>query len=458
MLIIELSAYCPKLKQEINYQFSDIGYFDVSQNKIYPGVISDSFGLFTEVEIGLDQPNSRANIGDIKLYNHDGELDEMVDKVFTQREIKMYIGSEYKPRSQFELIFSGYIDDIFPEKDFLSLKIKDKLESINKKIPLKELIVNGETKFVPLCLGECFNISPILVDPANHIYQVHDGEVKDIIEVRDDGVKIDFVKMNQWGKFQLVRSPFGNITCDVQGAVKEKYIISSVDAIRYLIDYSKISNYKLNLSDANYPSIGLFISSNENLLDLINQICASNNTFFLADRFSDEFRVLDIFSMDLQNPSRTIEKDEILEFSIESRMIPLSRFWIHYAKNWTVQENTAGSVTADFSNELKKEFLLEIFNDQEKNQIYRTGFTELSAKESLLINKNELLELGKKWLDFYKEIRTIYTIKMVLAYDFYIGMCVNLNYDRFSLRGKNAVILGINEDFVNGIMIVKVVV
>ena len=454
MLLIELSGYDPFNQQEVDYQFSDIGYFDHIKNKIYPGLISDSLGLSTEIEIQFDSPNARSYIGDIKLYNHDGELDFMIDQVFTHREIRMYTGSEYADRAQFNLVFSGYIDDVYPEKDFISFRIKDKLEVLNKKIPLKEIVVGGEYKFLPLCLGDCFNISPVLVDPANHIYQVHDGEVEDIIEVRDDGVKVEFLKDNKFGKFKLARSPFGQITCDVHAGAM---ILSASDAIKYLIDFSiKNINYTLN-SDLTM-SIGIYIENNDNLLDLINQICTSANAFFIEDRVLNSFKTLDIFSMDLQSPTKVIEKDEILDFSVTERIIPTARFWVNYAKNWTIQENTAGAVTAEFSDQLRKKFLTEIFQDNEKELIYRSGFAELSAKETLLVNRDELAILGKKWLDYYKEIRTLYTIKMVLDYGFYIGMCVKINYNRFRLGLRTGFIVAISEDFVNGQMIIKVIV
>ena len=41
---------------------------------------------------------------------------------------------------------------------------------------------------VPICLGKCFNVEPKLIDANNHVYQVHEGRVADILNVRSNGV------------------------------------------------------------------------------------------------------------------------------------------------------------------------------------------------------------------------------------------------------------------------------
>jgi hypothetical protein len=52
-------------------------------------------------------------------------------------------------------------------------------------IQIPETILNTT---VPICLGECFNIVPKLIDSNNHIFQVHEGPITSVLEVRSNSV------------------------------------------------------------------------------------------------------------------------------------------------------------------------------------------------------------------------------------------------------------------------------
>lgn len=202
--------------------FSNTGYVtaaaDVPANTIYYPYVSGGV-KFTE-SISLDG-NFSLSYGDIELRNVNGELDSWLNDYWSNRRIKVFIGDKSWVRDDFWQIFDGVVTGIDSRKrETLNLKLSDKLQRLN--YPVTEAKLGGVTsnadKLLPLCFGECHNVEPLLADPANHEYVVHNGQIEDIIEVRDNGVPVTVTEIPATGRFRLSASPAGQITASVQGA------------------------------------------------------------------------------------------------------------------------------------------------------------------------------------------------------------------------------------------------
>jgi hypothetical protein len=194
------------------------GPLDTPANTIYSPAISGGVS-FTE-SLSLEGEPS-LSYGDIELTNVQGDRDSWLNDVWTNRSVQVYIGDATWARSDFYKVFDGVVAGINSRaRNKINLKISDTMQRLNTPLSEKKLggTATNKDSLLPLCFGECHNVTPLISDPANHEYQVHDGAIEDIIEVRDNGVPVNFTKYLATGKFRLSQSPVGTITCSVQGA------------------------------------------------------------------------------------------------------------------------------------------------------------------------------------------------------------------------------------------------
>ena len=158
--------------------------------------------------------------GDAEIENEDGSRDGWLNHIWKNRRIEAFAGDPRWPRAQYRSIFKGVIADI-DTKDTrtLNIKLRDMIERLN--FPLSEETLGGtgtnKAAIKPLLFGECFNITPLLTNPATLEYQIHNGPVEDIYEVRDNGKPVAIIKHLASGKFNLTALPLGTITVSAQG-------------------------------------------------------------------------------------------------------------------------------------------------------------------------------------------------------------------------------------------------
>lgn len=176
---------------------------------------------FTET-LSIDGNSASLSFGDIELDNLSGDRDSWLDDIWANRSIKVFIGDVSWPRADFRQIFDGIVVGIDSKsRSKINLKLGDKMQRLNN--PIIEDLLGGSTankdRYIPVCFGEVHNVSPLLVDPTTNVYQVHNGPIEDIIEVRDNGVPVAFTKSLATGRFTLSAQPAGTVTASVQGYV-----------------------------------------------------------------------------------------------------------------------------------------------------------------------------------------------------------------------------------------------
>jgi hypothetical protein len=195
------------------------GSSDTPANTLYASRIVGGI-KFTQ-SISIDGSVS-LSFGDIELTNVDGGIDDWLDDFWSNRSIKIFVGDMSWSRADFRQVFSGITTGIDTRKrDRINIKLSDKLQRLNT--PVSEAKIGGSgpnaDNLIPLCFGECHNVSPVLIDATVNEYQVHNGPIEDIIEVRDNGVPVAFTKFLTIGKFRLTNTPVGVVTASVQGGV-----------------------------------------------------------------------------------------------------------------------------------------------------------------------------------------------------------------------------------------------
>lgn len=166
---------------------------------------------------------SSLNTADIQVENSNGERDAWLNDsyVWDNRPLVAYIGDARWPKSDFRVIFSGVVASLgSASRTALNLVMTDKFQRLNAAST--DMRLGGTTSnkdvLLPILLGECHNVTPLLTNPATLEYQVHNGSIRGIIEVRDNGVPVAFTPDLANGKFRLDASPAGTITASIQGS------------------------------------------------------------------------------------------------------------------------------------------------------------------------------------------------------------------------------------------------
>jgi hypothetical protein len=151
---------------------------------------------------------------------------------------------------------------------------------------------NTVGQVVPLCYGLRYNITPVVLSASLLMYQVHEGAIKRIIEVRDGGIPIQFAADLANGKFTLLSKPVGQITCDVEGALLEGVYVEGTgrifrcialtksDLTNSDIDYTSLSSFV----DLCTQSVGIYISTRRNTLDVLDELMKSVGGFYTPNR------------------------------------------------------------------------------------------------------------------------------------------------------------------------------
>jgi hypothetical protein len=449
------------------------GPFDTPASTGFEAVITG--GVKTSEKLNLDG-NARMSFGDIELANTDGAFDGWLLDLWANRKVKVYFGDETWPRYKFVQIFDGVVTDIDSKaRDKINIKFRDKLELLNS--PLTDAKLGGTTadkdRLLPLCFGEVHNITPILVDAANHVYQVHRGAVFDIIEVRDNEVPITVNKFLDRGMFQLTAAPSGTITCSVQGAVfaDGHYYNDVGNLIRRIVqEYGTVVSQRYTAADIDAASfdafvaahtapVGLFVSDNMTVLDCCNKLAQSLQAQVLQTRQG----LLQLQQVNLFNllPSDTITAADIYDRTlvISERPAVAASVQLGFCKNWTVQNDIVTEVVEEHRALFAEEWLTTTVWAPWVSAAYRLD-VQPTMVETLLITRLDAQNEATRRLNIVSTPRHTYTAAGVARLlQLKLGQAVTLQHQRFNLAaGKVGMVVSLDPDWATGRTTVGVMV
>ena len=154
---------------------------------------------------GTTGGESRTASGDLVLANNDGALDGLLAYAFDGRDVVVYQGAKGDAfPSGFTVLFRGTMDQPELTRNDLILRLRDRQYEMD--VPLTTTLYDGDNalpaglegvddlkgKPKPVLLGSFRNISPPCVNTAKLIYQVADGAVTSIPDVRDSGITLAY--------------------------------------------------------------------------------------------------------------------------------------------------------------------------------------------------------------------------------------------------------------------------
>lgn len=418
---------------------------------------------FTE-SISLDGSPS-LSYGDIELANVNGERDSWLDDVWSNRNVQVYIGDASWTRADFYKVFDGVVVKADSRnRNRINLKLSDKMQRLNT--PLTETKLNGTTtnkdKLLPLCFGECHNVTPLLVDPAQHEYQVHAFAVEDIFEVRDNGVPVLYTKMNETGKFRLTQAPVGTITCSVQGDKPNGVYSNKIADIvkRVAVDFGSATQ-KLALAEidvtnlnafntANPQPVGIYLADRANVIDVLNNLAKSVGARVAMSRLGQLYLVK--LNLPQAAPGLAINSSMMVDRSLQVNGLPEVKAGIQlgYCKNWTVQNNLTTGLPSEHLSMYAQEWLTATATDAPTATKHKL-FTEPTMEETMLLVEADAQAEAQRRLDMWSVQRKQFHYEGFGDLMFEkLGNSQTLTHDRFNLKnGATGQIIGLSTDWLN---------
>jgi hypothetical protein len=447
---------------ETTRYLSNVGYVtgaaDTPANAVYDPCIVG--GVSVTETLPLDGSAS-LSWGDIEIANPDGVKDTWLNDVWSGRTVTILCGDVRWPKSEFMTVFSGVVEDIAARStDRLNLLLRDKSQRLNVTITEATVGGTGTNKDVllPLCFGEVHNITPVLIDKGTLTYQVHNGAIERVIEVRDNGVPVNFAYSLANGTFTLSASPVGTITASVQGSkAGATYRTKPGALIQHIVTtYGKqplttsdLDTTQLATFDAAHTqTIGLYLDSRANLLETVQSIAASVG----AQVCFTPGGLLQIQKIALPavGTPTAVQASDIVNGSLSvvdsPKLQPAVR--LAYCRNHTVQEGLQTGLPAEHLDMYGREWLLVQAGDTATATTWNMSIAPEQV-ETLLQTRAETEAEAARRLTLWGSRRLVLgfsTIGGLLRVN--LGSALTLTHSRFGLSaGKTGQVIGKTTDW-----------
>ena len=408
---------------------------------------------------------SRTNFGQLVLNNADAGLDALAGYAFDGRAITIKVGAATDAFSAYSTIFTGTADSIEFDDTVVRVRLRDLQLLFDAVVQGTLYAGTGGTdggddlkgKPKPLTFGAVKNISPVRVDPANAIYQVHDGQIEAISAVYDNGATVsasDYTTDLTNGRFTLDSASTGQITCDVQGSKTGGTYVSSVANIieRIVKDFGGLTSGDLDassftaLQSANSSVVGIFLRTPTRIQPVLDALANSIGAFFGFSR-AGKF-IVGRVDAPASSADETYTEKEILEINRLATAIPPFRTVVRHTLNNTVQrsDRLASGVTAARRAFLEEQFREEVVTDTAV-QTKHLEAGVLAVATLLTVAANAATE-ATRLQALYGTERDVYRVKLKIqpfARD--LNDTVEIKFPRYSLdSGKKFRVVGLTEN------------
>ncbi|MBS1088361.1 hypothetical protein [Gluconobacter wancherniae] len=188
-----LTRQAASLEAVETLRFSDLGY--VTPDHVpYPPIVTQAFDLDRGLSLSSSALGGSSSYGAITLINADGALDDVItQKVNDHLPVRIFGGEKRwddarglwidPPSSDLMPIFGGLGTVWQPDRNALSIPLLDVSSWLSVNMDVRTYggggKLDGDSNVAgrnqPRVRGTVCNISPLLIDAANYVYQVSDG-------------------------------------------------------------------------------------------------------------------------------------------------------------------------------------------------------------------------------------------------------------------------------------------
>jgi hypothetical protein len=447
---------------------------------------------------------SSINGGTIVLANADGSLDAIAHDGFDGRNLRVLF-AEGKPTnwSDYTTVMLGTMEQVVfsygsGRKSTMTIKVRDRQSLLDTPLSTTRFLgdnalpdgtegVEGDLKgkVKPMCFGKVFNITPFFVNTSKLVFQIHTGQINDVVAVYDRGAAITqgssraslatllstTPTAGQWDYYlgsgsdgayiRLGSSPSGAITCDVEGdKFGGTYRTTAADIMDVIarihggiadadIDDTAITN----LNTANSAEVGIYVDTEQTIASVFDELASSIGAWW-------SFTRLGVFTMGQfaapVSTGPTIERHELYELdhvtsSSPEQAIPNWEVVLQYKKNYTVQsqDELAGLASSDAARVafLEREWRDICYTDSPTLVIHPLSST--FHHTTLMTTKTDVDTEAIRILALVMEHRDVLKVTVRnthAAAGLSLGASVTLTLNRFGYdAGKDFVITGIAE-------------
>lgn len=438
---------------------------------------------------------SEVSYGAVVNVNIDGGLDYLMPYGFHGREITLIRGEvreDTAPVPIWDIVFQGKMARPYIGRTTFNLHLRDRQGDLSK--PLCSSVYAGTNvgdvgleggeeiagQHKPRIFGRPKNIPAICANKVKRIYQVNDGALLSISDVKDRGKSLtkaaDYANLadmlanapldgsyRAWpggGYFRLGADPVGLVTCTAtQGtAAGDRTCAKVINAILTGsggVLPANISTADLNALDAVQScELGLHFQDNISCGDAIDRVCKSAGAWWNFDRV-DMFRIkrfnapTGVAVLSLTD----IEIVDIEPVNLEWCDVPVWTSTIKYGLNVVVQKtDIADGVDIDTRIALAQEYLQKVTS----NAAIKTAYPlagELVFETDFVAGA--ITTENTRRFNLYNVQRYGYKVVVRLTQSQFaligLGAEINIKINRFQLdAGKNFIVIGSEEDHSQG--------
>lgn len=465
--IVILKPYDFDTAGEITIYLSDRGYVseptESPANTYFDPRVMEALNfqrsMFGEGRLG---GQSTPSFGQIVLANADGGLDDFAGYAWDNREVEVKVGEKGGNLSQHFTIFKGQSKSV--EFDDLEVRVilRDGQDRFARTFPPNSYagtggnegsaIMQGLPK--PICLGEVYNVEPVLVDEANDVYQVHDGQIEAIDTVYENGKSIaGFTADLSNGRFTLSTAPTGIITADVRGAKPSgSYKQTAGELIRFVAtqyaDFSDPADIDTDsfaaLDTANSAPTGVYVKDRTDILSVLDEIANSVGAFYGFDRSGK----LNVGRVELATgtPDLALDSTNIIEIERLPTSIPTSDIVLKYKRNYRrFDEDTLASNADDRDFAIRESAQVED-SDAAVAAIYPNA--AVLEVDTRLVDSADATTEAARLLTLYGTQRDVYRVRVkTQPFTLKLNNIVEITFSRYDLgAGKKFRVISLAED------------
>lgn len=336
-----------------------------------------------------------AQTATLEIDNGDGGLDAaVINSAIDGRPVRVLAGLRTDPLSAFETVWLGVARAWEQGEDTVRIEAFDASYLLDS--PVQPTRYGGTGTYEgtadlagtpkPLAMGQVFNIEPVLIDPTNLVYQVHDGPVESITvyegglavtaggDVSDlyDGTttagqfRTDLAR----GLFQLGSSPTQRITADVEGDKPDDLtyetgigtLVSRLLRLRTGLAARYIDQGSFDSLDAGAIGIcGIYIRDQDTARSVLDRMLGGVAATWTCRRDGR----LRAYRLTAPNASAIVRSFDVVDIltartlRLPDQMFPpVWRVTVGYRRNYTVQtgEDLSGSITDERRQQLGAEW------------------------------------------------------------------------------------------------------
>lgn len=443
----------------------------------WPAILKAGGDIKIDLYDDAEGGQGRTSYGNIELLIGDADHDAMLGYQWDGRSVEVKVGHPDSDYADYQTIILGTAEDVTYDRRKLNIVFRGKESRLDVPVNPNSYAgtggVEGPSDLLnqrkPKAFGRVLNLSPILVDEDNLIYQWHDGQAKQVVQAMDGGAALSFdsdvpniatttAPAAGWyktsaaaGYIRLGAPPEKLLTLDVLGdSTGAAYVYTAADiAKRAILELTDLTEDDLDLeafyrlAKDNRTVCGAWVTDGT-VADLVTDLMESVGaawSFNLNGKLTvEQFR--------FRRSAGTIDQDDIVRDSLtRARTLPPS--WerrIKYFHNETLmsEDQFLGVAPEDRKTFAKFEWREWVDTDTSVKTSHAAART-VTQETRLIEGVGAIAETIRRRLLFGTERDRFDIICRNQQFKYHPGQTITLSYPRFSID-KDFIIMSVREN------------